>query len=189
MSQKVAVIAIGGNSLVKDKGKESINDQYQVVYETCLYITDMIGQGWTVSIGHGNGTQVGFVQRRPEIAFQTEGIHEIPLDVCGADTQSATGYLLQQNLYNEFLKRAIEKGIATEVSQVEVDAQDRAFKNPTKPIGSFMNEAQARDKKGKEGWFVVEDAVSGCRRVMPSPLSKRVADEPAVNALVMEDKA
>jgi carbamate kinase len=186
MSQKVAVIAIGGNSLVKAKGKESIDDQYQAVYETCLHIADMIEQGWTVAIGHGNGPQVGFVLRRSEIAFQTEGIHEIPLDVCGADTQGATGYMLQQNLYNEFLKRGIEKGVATVVTQVEVDAQDPAFKNPTKPIGSFMDEAQARDKKEKEGWYVVEDAGRGWRRVVPSPLPKRVVEELAVKALIKE---
>ncbi|MEW6651802.1 MAG: carbamate kinase, partial [Chloroflexota bacterium] len=186
MSQKIAVIAIGGNSLVKAKGKESIEDQYQAVYETCLHIADMIEQGWTVAIGHGNGPQVGFVLRRSEIAFQTEGIHEIPLDVCGADTQGATGYMLQQNLYNEFLKRGIEKEVATVVTQVEVDAQDAAFKNPTKPIGSFMDETHAKEKKEKEGWSVVEDAGRGWRRVVASPLPKRVVEEPAVRALIKE---
>lgn len=184
MADKVAVIAIGGNSLVKDKARQSIQDQYQAVNETCMHIADMIEQGWTVAIGHGNGPQVGFVLRRSEIAYQVEGIHEVPLDVCGADTQGATGYMLQQSLYNEFFKRGIDKHVATVVTQVEVDRGDPAFQNPTKPIGSFMEEAQALEKRDKESWSVVEDAGRGWRRVVPSPLPVRVVEEPAVKALV-----
>lgn len=184
MPDKVAVIAIGGNSLVKDKAHQSIEDQNQAVIETCMHIVDMIQQGWTVAIGHGNGPQVGFVLRRSELANQVEGIHEVPLDVCGADTQGATGYMLQQSLYNEFLKRGIDKKAATVVTQVEVDRSDPAFQNPTKPIGSFMEEAQAVEKKEKESWSVVEDAGRGWRRVVPSPLPIRVVEEPAVKALI-----
>ena len=90
-----------------------------------------------------------------------------PLDVCGADTQGATGYMLQQNLYNEFLKRGIKKIVATVVTQVEVDLKDPAFQNPSKPIGTFMEQEQAQEKREKEGWFVVEDAGRGWRRVVP----------------------
>ena len=184
MPDKVAVIAIGGNSLVKDKAHQSIEDQIQAVNETCMHIADMIQQGWTVAIGHGNGPQVGFVLRRSELAHQVEGIHEVPLDVCGADTQGATGYMLQQSLYNEFLKRGIDKNVATVVTQVEVDSSDQAFQNPTKPIGSFMEEAQALEKREKESWSVVEDAGRGWRRVVPSPLPIRVVEESAVKALI-----
>jgi carbamate kinase len=184
MAEKVAVIAIGGNSLVKDKARQSIQDQYQAVNETCMHIADMIEQGWTVAIGHGNGPQVGFVLRRSEIAYQVEGIHEVPLDVCGADTQGATGYMLQQSLYNEFFNRGIDKHVATVVTQVEVDRNDPAFQNPTKPIGSFMDEGQALEKRDKESWSVVEDAGRGWRRVVPSPFPMRVVEEPAVKALV-----
>ena len=92
MSEKIAVIAIGGNSLVKDKAHQSIEDQYQAIKETSFHIADMIENGWTVAVGHGNGPQVGFVLRRSEIAHKVEGVHEVPLDVCGADTQGATGY-------------------------------------------------------------------------------------------------
>ena len=184
MPDKVAVIAIGGNSLVKDKAHQSIEDQNQAVNETCMHIADMIQQDWTVAIGHGNGPQVGFVLRRSELAHQVEGIHEVPLDVCGADTQGATGYMLQQSLYNEFLKRGIDKRAATVVTQVEVDLSDPAFQNPTKPIGSFMEEAQAVEKREKESWSVVEDAGRGWRRVVPSPLPIRVVEETAVKALI-----
>ncbi len=184
MSQKIAVIAIGGNSLVKDKAHQAIADQYQAVNETCKHIADMIENGWTVAIGHGNGPQVGFVLRRSEIAHRVEGIHEVPLDYCGADTQGATGYMLQQNLYNEFLERKIDKNVATIVTQVEVDRSDPAFQNPTKPIGSFMDESLAMEKKNTEDWSVVEDAGRGWRRVVPSPLPIRVVEEPAVKQLI-----
>lgn len=183
MAEKIAVIAIGGNSLV-NKGRESIQDQYAAVTETTRHIADMIEAGWTVAIGHGNGPQVGFVLRRSEVAHRVEGLHEVPLDVCGADTQGATGYMLQQNLYNEFKKRGISKDVATIVTQVEVARDDPAFQSPSKPIGGFMEQEQAMEKKEKEGWSVVEDAGRGWRRVVPSPKPMRVVEEPAIKALV-----
>jgi carbamate kinase len=184
MSEKIAVIAIGGNSLITGKEKVSMEHQYQAVHETSIHIADMIEQGWTVAIGHGNGPQVGFVLRRSEIAHRVEGVHEVPLDYCGADTQGATGYALQQNLYNEFLVRNINKPVATIVTQVEVDRNDPAFKNPTKPIGGFMDEKEAMERQEKESWDVVEDAGRGWRRVVPSPLPKRVVEEPAIKGLI-----
>jgi carbamate kinase len=184
MSDKIAVIAIGGNSLVKDKAHQRIEDQYQAMTETSAHIANMIEDGWTVAIGHGNGPQVGFVLRRSEIAHKVEGVHEVPLDVCGADTQGATGYGLQQNLYNEFLERGLEIPVTTVITQVEVDHSDPAFQNPTKPIGSFMTEAEAMEKKEQDGWDVVEDAGRGWRRVVPSPLPKRVVEEPSIKNLV-----
>lgn len=184
MSQKKAVIAIGGNSLVKDKAHQAIHDQYKAVTETTKHIAGMIEQGWTVAIGHGNGPQVGFVLRRSEVAYKTEGIPEVPMEYCGADTQGATGYMLQQNLHNEFLARGIDKNVATVVTQVEVDKNDPAFQDPAKPIGSFMDEAKAMEKKEKEGWSVVEDAGRGWRRVVPSPLPKRVVEEVSIAKLI-----
>jgi len=183
MDQKLAVIAIGGNSLIADKMHESIPDQYQAAKETSAHIADMIEQGWTVAIGHGNGPQVGFVLRRSEIANKVEGLHEVPLDVCEADTQGATGYALKQNLYNEFIKRGIDKAVSTAVTQVEVDRPDPAFRNPSKPIGTFMDAEKAASRREKEGWAVVEDAGRGWRRVVPSPLPKRVVEEPMIKQL------
>ena len=184
MGDRVAVIAIGGNSLISDKDHQSIPDQYQAVQDTCVHIVDMIEQGWTVAIGHGNGPQVGFVLRRSEIAHKVEGLHEVPLDFCGADTQGATGYALQQALHNEFLKRGIKKAAATIVTQVEVDSRDPAFQNPSKPIGGFMTAEEAKVKQETEGWDVVEDAKRGYRRVVPSPLPKRVVEETSIKTLV-----
>ena len=179
---RVAVVAIGGNSLIKDKQHQTIPDQYEAARETCVHIAGMIEQGWNVAIGHGNGPQVGFILRRSELARHQ--LHEVPLDVCGADTQGAIGYMLQQNLYNEFRRRGIQKQATTVVTQVLVDKDDPAFQNPTKPIGSFMDETEARHRAETEGWNVVEDAGRGWRRVVPSPLPKRVIERDAVKELL-----
>src|SRR5512133_3845114 len=109
MAKKVAVVAIGGNSLIKDKNHQKVEDQYLAANESCHHIADMIEAGWDVAIGHGNGPQVGFILRRSEIAHKVEGMHEIPLDVCGADSQGAIGYALQQNLQNEFKQLGVKK--------------------------------------------------------------------------------
>ena len=112
-NKKIAVIAIGGNSLIKDSKHQSVEDQYEAARESCLHIADMIEAGYEVVIGHGNGPQVGFILRRSEIAAKVEGMHEIPLDVCGADSQGAIGYALQQNLQNELCRRGVNKPVAT----------------------------------------------------------------------------
>jgi len=184
MSKKVAVVAIGGNSLIKDKNRQSVEDQYQAAKETTYHIADMIGQGWDVAIGHGNGPQVGFILRRSEIAAKVEGMHEVPLDVCGADSQGAIGYALQQTLQNELFKRTIKKNVATVITQVLVDRNDKAFHNPSKPIGGFMDETEAQRRASDMGWSVVEDAGRGWRRVVASPLPKEVVELETVKALL-----
>jgi len=183
-TSKLAVIAIGGNSLIKDKQHQTVADQYQAAKETCQHIVDMVEQGWDVAIGHGNGPQVGFILRRSEIAAKVAGMHEVPLDACGADTQGAIGYALQQNLANEFRRRGIEKRAATVITQVAVDPQDPAFQHPSKPIGGFMEEGQAQERAEKEGWVVVEDAGRGWRRVVPSPLPQEIVELNAVRELL-----
>ena len=180
--RRVAVVAIGGNSLVKDKDHRTVEDQYHAAGETAYHIAQMIKSGWDVAIGHGNGPQVGFILRRSELARHE--LHEVPLDVCGADSQGSIGYALQQNLSNHFLNMGIDKPIATVVTQVEVDRDDQAFQNPTKPIGSFMDEAEALRRKTDESWDVVEDAGRGWRRVVPSPLPIRVVELDAVKKLI-----
>jgi carbamate kinase len=184
MTKKVAVVAIGGNSLIKDEKHKSVEDQYQAAKETTFHIADMIEAGWDVAIGHGNGPQVGFILRRSEIAAKVEGMHEIPLDVCGADSQGAIGYALQQTLQNELFHRKIKKAVATVVTQVLVDKNDPAFKNPTKPIGSFMDEAEAKRRQKELGWSVVEDSGRGWRRVVASPLPKEVVELESVETLI-----
>jgi len=182
--KRVAVVAIGGNSLIKDKEHQTVEDQYQAAKETCQHIVDMIAQGWDVAIGHGNGPQVGFILRRSEIAAKVAGMHEVPLDACGADTQGAIGYALQQNLYNAFDRRGIDKAAATVITQVRVDADDPAFASPSKPIGTFMEQDEARRRADEEGWSVVEDAGRGWRRVVASPFPEEIVELPAVRRLI-----
>jgi len=182
--RKLAVVAIGGNSLIKDEKHKTVEDQYQAAKETCYHIADMIEAGWDVAIGHGNGPQVGFILRRSEIAAKVEGMHEVPLDVCGADSQGAIGYALQQNLQNELYRRGIKKNVATIVTQVLVDKNDPAFQNPSKPIGGFMDEAEAKRRQQELGWSVVEDAGRGWRRVVASPLPKEVVELETVKTLL-----
>jgi carbamate kinase len=181
---KLAVVAIGGNSLIKDEKHVSVEDQYLAAKETTLHIADMIEQGWDVAIGHGNGPQVGFILRRSEIAAKAEGMHEVPLDACGADSQGAIGYALQQNLQNELHRRRIEKSVATVVTQVLVDKDDPAFKKPSKPIGGFMQQDEAKRREKDQGWSVVEDAGRGWRRVVASPLPKEIVELSTVKALI-----
>jgi carbamate kinase len=182
--KKIAVVAIGGNSLIKDKDSKTVEDQYEAARETTLHIADMIEAGWEVAIGHGNGPQVGFILRRSEIAAKVEGMHEVPLDVCGADTQGAIGYALQQTLQNELYRRGIKKSCATVITQVLVDKDDPAFKAPSKPIGSFMDNEEAQRRAEELGWSMVEDAGRGFRRVVASPLPKEVVELDSVKTLI-----
>jgi len=184
MAKKLAVVAVGGNSLILDPKKVTVEDQYIAAAETSKHIADMIEAGWDVAIGHGNGPQVGFILRRSEIAAKYEGMHEVPLDVCGADSQGAIGYSLQQTLQNELIRRGIKKPVATIVTQVKVDKNDKAFQNPTKPIGGFMEEAEAKHRQADLGWNVVEDAGRGWRRVVASPIPVEVVEIESVRALI-----
>jgi len=184
VKSKIAVIAIGGNSLIKDAQHQSVEDQQSALRETARHLADMVELKWDVAIGHGNGPQVGFVLRRSEIAAKIEGLHEIPLDVCGADTQGAIGYELQQALQNELHHRGIKKDVATIVTQVLVDQKDPAFQNPSKPIGGFMDEAEARRRRTEMNWSVVEDAGRGWRRVVPSPQPKEIVEAETVQTLI-----
>jgi carbamate kinase len=184
MTKKIAVVAVGGNSLIKDAKRVTVEDQEEALRETSHHIVDMIEAGWDVAIGHGNGPQVGYILRRSEIAAKAEGMHEVPLDVCGADSQGAIGYEFQQALQNELHHRGINKNACTIVTQTLVDQNDEAFKNPTKPIGGFMDEAEAKRREKEMGWSVVEDAGRGWRRVVASPLPKEIVEFDSVKTLI-----
>ena len=178
----LAVIAIGGNSLILDDAHQSVEDQYEAAGATTDHIASLVRAGWDVAISHGNGPQVGFILRRSELSAHE--LHEVPLDVCGADTQGALGYSLQQNLANDFREMGITKSVATIVTQVEVSKDDPAFASPSKPIGSFMSEADAMRRRDEDGWDVVEDAGRGWRRVVASPAPMRVVELDAVKLLL-----
>jgi carbamate kinase len=184
MANRIAVVAIGGNSLIKDRFHQTVRDQYIAAGETCWHIASMIRDGWDVAITHGNGPQVGFILRRSELA--SHELHEVPLDACGADTQGAIGYALQQNLYNDFARLGIRKSAVTVVTQVEVAADDPAFERPSKPIGSYLDEAEAKRRRDENGWSIIEDAGRGWRRVVASPSPIRIVEEESIRALIAD---
>lgn len=177
-----AVVAIGGNSLIRDRDHQTVEDQYLAAAETDDHIAALIDDGWDICITHGNGPQVGFIMRRSELAAHE--LHEVPLEVCTADTQGAIGYALQQNLHNDLRRLGIDKEVVTVVTQVEVDRNDPALTNPSKPIGSFLDEATARERAAKNGWDIVEDAGRGWRRVVPSPHPIRIVEGASITALL-----
>ncbi len=182
---KLAVIAIGGNSLIKSKDKVSINDQYDAIKETAVHIADIIQEGYDVVVTHGNGPQVGFILRRSEIAYEMAGMHAVPLVNCGADTQGAIGYQIQQALRNEFKKRNLKKSAVTLVTQVQVDKNDTAFENPVKPIGNFYSEKEAEEIKSKNpNWTLVNDAGRGYRRVVASPTPLKIVESDAIVGMI-----
>jgi carbamate kinase len=178
---RTALVAVGGNSLITDRNRPDIPHQWDAVRETCKHLADMVEDGWELVVTHGNGPQVGYILRRNEIASAV--IHTTPLDLIVADTQGSIGYMLQQALGNELHSRGIDKPVVSVVTQVLVDRDDPAFANPSKPIGGFMSEGEAREFETK-GWQVVDDAGRGWRRVVASPKPLRVIEEEAVRRLV-----
>jgi carbamate kinase len=179
--EKIAVVAIGGNSLIIDNNRKTIPDQFDAVEQTMGHIAVMIKNGWNIIITHGNGPQVGFILRRSELALHE--LHPVPLDYCGADTQGAIGYMIQKALRNELTKLGIDKQTVTIVTQVKVDSDDPAFMNPSKPIGSFLDESTARERIA-DGQVFVEDAGRGWRRVVPSPKPVDIIEVEAIKRLI-----
>lgn len=178
---KIAVVAIGGNSLIKDQEHQTVPDQFEAIRETCAHIASMIERGWNVVITHGNGPQVGFSLLRSELTSHV--LHTVPLDSCVADTQGTIGYMIQQCLYNEFKRRGIKKQAVTVVTQVLVDKNDPAFQNPTKPIGPFYDEDKAKSYRKERGWNIKEDSGRGWRRVVPSPIPVGIIELDAAKTL------
>ena len=185
MKNPLAVIAIGGNSLILDSKKITVKDQYSAASETSHHIAALVAAGYRVVVTHGNGPQVGFILLRSDLARNV--LHEVPLDSCVADTQGALGYQIGQTLANELRHQGIQKPIATVVTQVLVDKNDKAFSNPTKPIGSFYTEAEAQKHKADSGWVLKEDAGRGWRRVVASPQPLRIVEEDTIRLLLEQD--
>ncbi|MDZ4764615.1 MAG: carbamate kinase [Chloroflexota bacterium] len=184
MVGKLAAVAIGGNSLITDPKHPEVPNQWDAVRETTEHIADMIADGWSVIVTHGNGPQVGYILRRSELA--AGHVHTVPLDLIVADTQGSIGYMVQQSLDNALRRRGINRTILTVITQVRVDPDDPAFGHPNKPIGSFMSEAEAR-RYEQEGWKVMDDAGRGWRRVVASPKPLAIQEINAIRALIMSD--
>jgi len=188
VKKKLAVIAIGGNSLIRDEHHVKVEDQYMEVTKTVTHIVEIIKAGYEVVITHGNGPQVGFILRRSEIAYEHEGLHFVPLQSCVADTQGAIGYQIQQALGNELRKCNISKNVATVVTQVKVSRSDPGFSHPTKPIGQFYDDKKAEIiKKDHPNWEIISDAGRGYRRVVASPQPIEIIEMDMIKHLVEND--
>ena len=181
---KRIVIALGGNALGKN-----LPEQMEAVQHTARAIVDLIEQGNEVIVVHGNGPQVGMIANAMTELTRSDPQKYIPcpLSVCGAMSQGYIGYDLQNALREEMERRGITRGVATVLTQVEVDPEDPAFKNPTKPIGSFMTEDEAEQLKRDRGYDFVEDSGRGYRRVVASPKPRRIVELDTISSLVSAD--
>ncbi|MBE6116558.1 MAG: carbamate kinase [Erysipelotrichaceae bacterium] len=177
---KRLVIALGGNAL-----GNSPKEQLELVKETASTIVDLVEEGYDVVVGHGNGPQVGMVNLAFENSHNmTGGTPEMPFPECGAMTQGYIGYHLQQSIGRELKRRGIDKPVATVITQVEVSKDDKAFQNPTKPIGSFYTKQEAERIAAETGYTFTEDAGRGYRRVVPSPIPVSIVELDVVEALI-----
>jgi carbamate kinase len=180
--QPLVVIAIGGNSLITDSEHMSVVDQYRAAGETAANIAPIVNDGYRVVVTHGNGPQVGFILLRSELA--KEALHQVPLANCVADTQGSIGMQVAQSLQNQFRQQGREQPVVAIITQVIVDPEDPSFDKPTKPIGPFMSEAEARQHAEADGWAIAEDSNRGWRRVVPSPAPIEIIELPAIRTLL-----
>ena len=171
---QLALVAIGGNALIRDREHESIPDQYEMVTRIVVDIAGMIEAGWNVVLTHGNGPQVGFILRRSELSINE--VPPVPMDYAGADIQGAVGWMFVRAMRNEFRRRGLQRRAVAVVTQTVVDRADPAFADPSKPIGSHMDEAKAKRLAKKYHWTVREDAGRGWRRVVPSPKPQSIVE-------------
>lgn len=180
MSQKI-VIALGGNALQSSKGEATAAAQLQVVKNTCEYIAEISCRGYEIALVHGNGPQVGRIVLASEAAKDVTPV--MPFDVCGAMSQGYIGYHLQQALKYSLNKRDKNIPVITVATQVVVEEKDPAFQNPTKPIGPFYSEEEAKAIADKQGYVMKEDSGRGYRRVVASPLPRKIVEIGAVKQL------
>ncbi|PVZ87808.1 carbamate kinase [Serratia sp. S1B] len=182
--KELVVVAIGGNSIIKDNASQSIEHQTEAVKTVAHSVLEMLASDYNIVLTHGNGPQVGLDLRRSEIAHEQEGLPLTPLANCVADTQGGIGYLIQQALNNRLALRGEQQAV-TVITQVEVDCNDPGFTHPTKPIGAFFS-AEQRDRLLQQHptWHFIEDSGRGYRRVVASPGPKRILESGAINALI-----
>ncbi len=178
---RTAVVAIGGNALLRGGGAATIAEQFDAARTLAPPLMYMLERGWRLLITHGNGPQVGFILRRSDLvsAIAPE-LPRLALDMCVADSQGSIGYILANSLVSEWRRARQTQQVVAVLTHTVVDADDPAFARPTKPIGSFYPEAEAAGLATRNGWVMVEDAGRGWRRVVPSPRPRRVIEEAAL---------
>ncbi len=180
--KKTIVIALGGNALIREGQRGTIEEQFENTRKSLDSVIYCLKQGFEVVITHGNGPQVGNELLRVEAARDI--VPELPLGVCVADTEGAMGYMIQQSLVNRLRKEGLQKCVVTLLTQVIVDRHDTAFHNPTKPVGPFYKKEQARIFNKERGWNMVEDSKRGYRRVVPSPMPLEIVEKESVRRLL-----
>lgn len=178
----LAVIAIGGNALSRVDERGTVGEQFANARLTCRKFVTWVEEGWDLVITHGNGPQVGSMLWRVELAAQQ--VHPVDLGICDASTQGQIGYMLQQVLSNELGCHGISRNVVTLVTQVEVDADDPGFTDPRKPVGPFFTEREAAEKKREYRWVMREDSGRGWRRVVPSPVPRRILEIDSIREIV-----
>lgn len=184
---KLAVVAFGGNALLRSDQKGTISEQETNVYETCTHLLDLIKAGYDIVIGHGNGPQVGNVLLQHEAGEKIFGIPKLPIDVCVAETQGSIGYMIEQQLRNVLYKADMERDIITIITQVLVDKEDPAFKNPTKPIGPYYSRAEADKLIEEKGDIFAEDPRGrGFRKVVASPRPVRINNRKTIEKIARD---
>ncbi len=176
------VIALGGNALIREGQRGAISEQFENVHKSLDGIIYCLKQGYTVVITHGNGPQVG--QMLLMVEASKAQVPELSLGVCVADTEGTIGYMIQQSLTNRLRKEGNDRCVVTLLTQVIVDKNDRAFHNPTKPIGPFFTREEAERLHREKGWHIVEDAHRGYRRVVASPNPLNIVEERAIKNLL-----
>lgn len=181
-TRPVAVIAVGGNALAPEGGGTTLPSQAEAAASTAQYVIDVASKGWRVVLTHGNGPQVGYILRRSELAIAE--VPPVPMDYATADTQGAIGVMFQRSLFNELQRRGLNLQVATVVTQVVVDEKDPAFESPSKPIGSIMDEANARKLAEANHWSIMEEPGRGWRRCVASPKPQEVIEIETIRALL-----
>ena len=179
---KVVVIALGGNALIREGQQGTIAEQFENIRKSLDGIIYCLKQGYGVVITHGNGPQVGNMLLMVEASRNQ--VPELSLGVCVADTEGAIGYMIQQSLTNRLRKEGINKCVVTVLTQVIVDKHDKAFSNPTKPLGPFFTKEEAERFQREKGWHILEDSHRGYRRVVASPNPLEIVEECAIKSLL-----
>jgi len=176
MATKLAVVALGGNALLRDNEKGTIEEQEKHTAETLENLIFLIKAGYDLIVTHGNGPQVGNILMRNDAGEQIYGISPMPLDICVADSQGGIGYMIERIFRNILIRHGIKRNVITVVGMVEVEAEDPAFRNPTKRIGMYYSEDQALQLTKEKGWIfkLSKNSIKGWRRVVPSPVPKAI---------------
>ena len=181
---RTVVVALGGNAILQPGQAGTFEEQHFNVDGAMGRIAALVEQGWRVVLTHGNGPQVGNILIQNALAAKT--VAPMPMDVCGAESQGLIGYMLEQTLLNHLRKRGLDAAVVTVLTQVAVDSDDPAFANPSKPVGPFYSEAEAKTMMGKEGHVMREDAGRGWRRVVPSPQPVEIVPRKAIVDMVRD---